>query len=602
MIAFLPIARYRVEYQVASGRPFSSFERLLLRAVRDGYGGVDTLSELFAVHRRLIVEGLVTLMQAGWVSIGTGETSFVLTSSGRIACDGDTLPPTIALSDRSLTIVVEKVTGQVARNNEIDFHSRSNLRNLWQGGVQLRKGDVSNIVDPAQVSPLLTHQATEWIRWIGPITVINDNAAFAVIDVDTSNERMLGIPNRWTPLLLPECLEAVRRRESELADNGASVPDDLERELRQLVRADPITRYSDEVSEEDLVWSPLEIRADDVIWSVDEHKKAISTMVREAATYIAIACPYFDDHAALELIPMLTSSLDRGLLINIFLGKFPPNSDVKSRAAVEKLKKLEYDSSHGTGTGRLSLGTRATSCNTYIVLADTELGASAILGTYPWGASLSLNDQANLSMHLHAPWAVARLCEVLDGFSSADEKLRLEAGFVRLRKVAGDLRKFKTPNSQVSIAGTRFKGEILLDPDHQAVISSLVSEAKRSITIFTDDLIAFSQCGWLELLTDVSDRLDQGIQVTYSATVDVKVSEAPDLEALMKMGARLNKRSGLAGTIMIFDDDSMILTNAKSNTGSARHSYSARIGIAMRGKGLWTELIDPSLDRSDEHA
>jgi hypothetical protein len=65
MIAFLPIARYRVVYQVASGRPFSSFERLLLKAIKDGHGSVPALAKMFCIHRRMIVEGLVTLMQAG---------------------------------------------------------------------------------------------------------------------------------------------------------------------------------------------------------------------------------------------------------------------------------------------------------------------------------------------------------------------------------------------------------------------------------------------------------------------------------------------------------------------------------------------------------
>ena len=116
MIAFVPIARYKVEYQVASGRPFSIFEKLLLRGIDGGSNTLGSLAEMFKVHRRLVIEGLVTLMQAGWVSIAVGSDEFVLSQSGKLACEGSTgLPPTIIVSDRSQTIVVEKVTGQIAK-------------------------------------------------------------------------------------------------------------------------------------------------------------------------------------------------------------------------------------------------------------------------------------------------------------------------------------------------------------------------------------------------------------------------------------------------------------------------------------------------------
>ena len=131
MIAFLPIARYRAEYQVAAGRPFSTFEKLLLRAVQGGEDSLSALAKRFGVHRRLIVQLLRTIMQAGWVSLGAGNTEFVLTSSGQKACgDSAGLPPTIIVADRQQTVVVEKVTGQVARSNRLDFYSRAKLRPL----------------------------------------------------------------------------------------------------------------------------------------------------------------------------------------------------------------------------------------------------------------------------------------------------------------------------------------------------------------------------------------------------------------------------------------------------------------------------------------
>ena len=77
-----------------------------------------------------------------------------------------------------------------------------------------------NVVDPGLIAPLLPHQPSEWIRWIGPISVLSDDAAFAVIDVDVVAERITGIPRPWEALLLTECIEQVRRREQELTASG----------------------------------------------------------------------------------------------------------------------------------------------------------------------------------------------------------------------------------------------------------------------------------------------------------------------------------------------------------------------------------------------
>jgi hypothetical protein len=354
MIAFLPIARYRAEYQVASGRPFSTFEKLLLRAVQHGGNSLSDLAKTFGVHRRLIVEGLVTLMQAGWVSLGADNSQFVLTSSGQKACgDSAGLPPTIIVADRQQTVVVEKVTGQVARNNELDFYSRAKLRPLWHAGVALRKREVSNVVDPGLVAPLLPHQPTEWIRWIGPISVMSDDAAFAVIDVDVIAERITGIPRAWEALLLPECIDQVRRREQELAASGSEIQDE---ELRQFVRVvEDLPDADGETIDGDVVWTNVPLGSDNILKSESDHQSAFKNLFTEAVSYVAIATPSLGGEAV-QLLPVLKTAIERGLLVNIMLGEMPSRNSKESWQVFEALKKLEYDSAREHTRGRLVLG------------------------------------------------------------------------------------------------------------------------------------------------------------------------------------------------------------------------------------------------------
>jgi hypothetical protein len=587
MIAFLPITRYRVDYQVASGRPFSSFERLLLKSVKSGYGTVPDLAQIFCVHRRLIVEGLVTLMQAGWVSLGSDEGHFILSPSGEIASAGRTLPDTIAISDRHLTVVVEKVTGQVARNNEIDFYTRSNLRTLWNGGVALRKGDISNIVDPGLVAGLLSHQPTEWIRWIGPIAVLSDNAAFAVIDVDTNTERIGGIPKSWESLLLEPCIEQVRRKERKLAESSQVLDDE---ELRQLVRRDVIVVTEDEYGKDDTGWAPALLDGGDILHDTSQHEAALTTLIENAESYVALALPSFSQAGIVDLLPKLSNAVSRGLLVNLFFGQLPDKGDVDGRLGLDLLKKLEYDSTHSSEAGRLAVASRESECSSSIALADTREGPSAILGVYPW-ASVPLDQNLRyLSIKVSEPRAVARLCELLADFSAADERLRLDSGFVRLKRAAEELR--QTAQSVVGQSVSSMQARILLDRDHQYAIEALCSGASQSLKVFTNDLLSLSGNGWLRLIISAANRGVLSIRIAFSSPEYIP-DDNVDLTMAAKSGVVFEHSPSIEGSSFIADNDSAIITSGRPDEISARQSYAARIGLALRGEGV-SELLAPA--------
>lgn len=584
MIAFLPITRYRVDYQVASGRPFSSFERLLLKSVKSGQGTVSDLAQIFCVHRRLIVEGLVTLMQAGWVSLGSDDEHFILSPSGEIASAGRTLPDTIAISDRHLTVVVEKVTGQVARNNEVDFYTRSNLKTLWNGGVALRKGDISNIVDPGLVAGLLSHQPTEWIRWIGPIAVLSDNAAFAVIDVDTNAERIGGIPKSWESLLLEPCIEQVRRKERKLAESKQVLDDE---ELRQFVRRDVFIGTEDEYGKDDTGWAPALVDSGDVLRDTSQHEAALSTLIETAESYVALALPSFSKPGIAHLLPKLSNAISRGLLVNLFFGQLPDKNDVEGRLGLDLLKKLEYDSTHSSETGRLVVASRESECSSSVALADTREGPSAIFGVYPWALVPSEQSLRYLSIKLSEPRAVARLCELLADFSSADERLRLDSGFVRLKRAAEELR--QTAQSDVGQSVGSMQARILLDRDHQYAIEALCSGARQTIRVFTNDLLSLSDNGWLRLIISAANRGVLNIRIVFSSPENTP-DDHVDLSMAAKSGVVFEPNPSIEGSLFIADNDSAIITSGRSNEISARQSYAARIGLALRGKGL-NELL-----------
>lgn len=101
MNVLIPVSRYRVKYQVASGRPFSFFERLALEGVDQGLCSIEQLTDTFRVHQRVVIEVVVSLMQAGWVAINRDSHDLITTKAGKEALRRDeALPSNIIVQDR----------------------------------------------------------------------------------------------------------------------------------------------------------------------------------------------------------------------------------------------------------------------------------------------------------------------------------------------------------------------------------------------------------------------------------------------------------------------------------------------------------------------
>ena len=72
------------------------------------------------MHPRILIEALVTLTQAGWVSFSSQEGSgFLLTSEGVKATDENESPSTITVASRTAFFLLERLTGDIIGNEEV---------------------------------------------------------------------------------------------------------------------------------------------------------------------------------------------------------------------------------------------------------------------------------------------------------------------------------------------------------------------------------------------------------------------------------------------------------------------------------------------------
>jgi hypothetical protein len=580
MIVFLPVSRYRVEFQVASGRPFSTFERLVLAAINDASNTLDALALIFGVHRRLIVEAVVTLMQAGWVSLGAKSHEFIVTAAGKLACgDQAQLPPTIILDNRVQTIVVEKVTGQIARNNEIDFYPKSKLRKLWSSGIVFPKGDISNLVDPGMVAPLLLHDSTEWVRSIERPYVVSDNTAYVVAEVDLRNDRIMGLPRSWETILAPELIERVRKHEQRLIRSGELLDDT---ELKSFVRT-PRTVEAEESSGDLRSWVPISPNENDFLKQPNDHLTVLEHFLSNATSYVAISSASLASPGVERILPLFERALQRDILISVIWGQ-PSADSADHKNSLERLRKMVYDSGKGPNVGRLVINAAHSGSSANILLADLADGIEVVVGSYSWAASSGIESEKHFSIRLRNPRLVARLCDILRDLSAADEKLRVSSSIVRLEKGAEELRALAHRNAS---GDETTHACLLLDIDHRALLHEALSTAKQSVEICTNELNLDALTGLPPQLMAATVMLGDAVKIRYGRNVSSRETQVL-LEELAKQGASVAPLPGLQSNLLCIDGRLCVNSSYRwlSRPTPSHRPYATDIGIAVRSETL----------------
>ena len=206
MIVLLPVGVLRVPFQLASGRPYSYLEELILTSLSEEAKGLDQLCVLFAIHRRIVIEVLVTLMYSEWIAldpVGTEDGNrYCITLAGKRALggkegEGTTLPAATTVRKSGMSVVLERTLGQVARNSEVSWQPRKQLDHIWNEALILPKRHVRDSVGPALLAPIIPRLPGEWIKDVGLPFPTRQGSDYAVLYADVAQKELLGVPHVW---------------------------------------------------------------------------------------------------------------------------------------------------------------------------------------------------------------------------------------------------------------------------------------------------------------------------------------------------------------------------------------------------------------------
>jgi hypothetical protein len=455
VIVLLPVSRFRVPYDLARGKPYSRLEHMVLNAVADGGATLRSLAEAFRVHDRLLVQAVVTLVNAGWVAVQGGpQASFVLTGAGHEAVSGGREPVSVIVETaRPGIVIMERHSGQVARQSEARSYRRDDLTEVWDTAPRIGTRIVRDSVDEAQVQKLLHREAGEWVRRIGRIEEISRDAHWLPLDVDTDTKQVLGLPPPWRHALTAPALAAATT-----AVGGSPRTPPTSRGAARTVR-----RRFLGVTDEERVHrrgTTVLLAADDVLRGEQEHTSALAQALQSARTSVALAIPHLGGPDVFEALAAgCADAVTRGVRVDLLVG----STDGDPAALTAVANRIGYGAD--ARRGRELLRTRVTGSGASLLLWDRRPGQLVgVVTGHGWvGKTVERLNAAGVRVFSPAlcadlARAVASLWTGRSGDDFAGEPLRW-------RRLADDVEEEAARSLDTAVDGTATTVELLVDEE-----------------------------------------------------------------------------------------------------------------------------------------
>lgn len=469
MIVLLPVSRFRVPYETARGRPYSPLEALVLHAVADEGATLADLRETFRVHERLLVESVVTLITAGWVAVAGGpQAKFVLTAAGALAARGDAEPVSVVVTAaRPQTVIMERVTGQVARHADARSWHRGDLgEDAWAQAVIMRERIIRNSLDEAQVQKLLQRDAGHWVRRIGPIRLLSRATHYVVVDVEVESGLVRGLPHAWTEALSGRVLEQARAQMGKL-----KTPDSVQRPRRQGERP---SRFVGVVEARRPAPRTTAFRLDkgSMLKGASAHDDALLWALDNARTSVAIVAPRVEDLAEYRhVIDIASRAVARGIAVDLLIGEAPglPSSEL-----VKIANAAGYQADPRGGRARLRTRSPTTGSGASLLVHDAGRAAlTAVIGDHQWFAP----SESSLSVTVSEPSLAADAARAVASLWTGREWSSREwAGpaerWRRLASVAEEGGAIAEAHPPDLTLGASALGELLVDDEHAGLLPS----------------------------------------------------------------------------------------------------------------------------------
>ncbi len=585
MVVLLPISRFRVNYELASGQPFSALDRLILRLIGEGGASQGKLVETFHIHPRLVIESVVGLCQAGWVAMGSSEApQFLLTPEGKAALSGESLPEMTSVHRRTANVLMERVTGALMLQGETSYVTRKRLEKegFWDRCSELKSEVRDNHLDGGQVWSLLRCPQGMRKRSIVEITMISKDWDFIPLEIGP-NGTLVNFPARYSQRLLPYVEEANESWLRDEQEEEAVSWGELEQEAGvRTLRGESQQKRDEGVG---TLECPLDWSDENLLTNSTAHTDRLRSVLSRDGYRVLIASRAASARGIDSLAPLLRCAVGRGVKVDLLFGS---EAEI---GAIKRAEVLAQELSTLANDGALNFNRKpASSSASLLMWVDDEDSLGAVIGCNDW-LSLGVEQDAwpqgvVISAHVSHPLLVSHLCQYVGGLWASSRSECLSSvpnawrrNGVRLEEAAEALENDMEPLGQNATSA-----RLVLGPEHRVLLDDWLATAEGRFFMVGRSLGEEELCR-LTKLRSHRNHPDLACDIWYKYS-RVKPERLAELRAqLASLECTLQELPGAESELAICDSAlcvssyDMLLGRSSVNDSSFQD-----IGIVLKGR------------------
>lgn len=470
MILLIPLSRFRVAYETGCGRPYSKLESLILKAVDQGAGTLDELQSTFGIHRRLLVEALVTLTQVGWLAVSSVPgKSFLVTTDGRQALASGDTPSSLLILPKEAYVLRERLTGGLLSARDVRYVSERELDDVKAQCVRLPPQVSDQEVDGGKVQHLLPRAQGEWIRWIGPIDLVGRDFQWLPATVDLPARSISGLPDAWWHLR-DALLDAACRRAGTLPTAATAA-----------VWSRPSARINQEDVRSAVPAWPVTLTPQDVVCDAAAHDTLLRGVLGSAASSVLIASAFITKPRLEAIQGEVAKALQRGVSVDVLWGYGA------EREALNSLTNQSTEARRAAWPGRVRFNRNASASHAKLLLWDrAPQQFEACLGSCNW---LSFSPgvpgaptPAEVSVRFSRPGLVAQVCRCAASLWEGTRDV-LSAVPNRWQRAAAEMERLETTGSPPQTTNARVT--LILDDEHERALREWLRTAQQRLLVMS---------------------------------------------------------------------------------------------------------------------
>lgn len=566
----IPLMKGKRKFFLEKGRPWSLAEHVLLAALTNKPRTVGDLAVAGDVPQRLVLEALIRLMRAGWVTLQQESKGVVFsaTAAGHSVVGDEELPKLAKTTSRWMNFVIDKVTGTLYRSREMPFVEQHVVerRAARERLVWLKPRDIDAFDDTAGVLSTLFEDDEKFLG-IEP-SAEKMVKRFAIATVRGTNVE--GLPPR-APAELVDLVKQAARNAAPSPMAEKSPQQDPGRQVPFVDR--PTPRVIDAV-----------FRPEDLILGGATHEEVLHEAIKKAKHRIIIHSTFISEQGFTQVQASLIAAAKRGAIVDVLWGEDENKTDAVTTAKTIAKVRTSIENEG------LSLSIRvhpfSTRSHAKILVCDDGKSErlSVTVGSCNWLSSGFQNYEA--SIRFSDPDVVSAVLEQIADLTRGGDRHWTELTS-EMARLASDARLQKPP------AGVKAKVTLVLGPQH-AQFARIARDAARRRMFVTSHRIgsAARPSVVLPAITAVRENAIEA-RVFYGAASEGPAGASTSPKGHLVPSVQPVLTPKLHAKILAWDDDHVLITSQNWLSADPGESNIRReIGLMVNSKGIAKAVID----------